>query len=402
MATPTRTMHPLPFEHLEPHRFEDLIRQLAYEFRTWRALEATGRSGNEGGYDVRGWEVVADLDREEPSEDAAETLEISTPFENDREWLIQCKREKSIGPAKLAKILDEIGEETLGKLYGLVFACSCDLSKNSRDILREMCRDAGLAEYHVWSRGELEDMLFQPKNDGLLFAYFGISLKIRRRSLKTEIRGRLAIKRKVQRAFGGGRYLQEQVLLRDPNADRYPFFSKGVDRKEHHWLARTVTKHHARGVIVEWMKYSAYLAEDGIHWDAADACNNAPGLHNDPWHDEDALPRQIVLDEFCEKNIDQECRGTLTVTGLLYFEDIIELDQEGDVAFEHPHIYVSFENGCPPFRSYVACLTVPAISNYGEGGSYEQVAEPRKLFVRNRIENRVEVFPEEFRKLIRD
>ena len=29
--TPTRTLNPLPFDDLEPHRFEDLIRQLAYE-----------------------------------------------------------------------------------------------------------------------------------------------------------------------------------------------------------------------------------------------------------------------------------------------------------------------------------------------------------------------------------
>jgi hypothetical protein len=42
--TPTRTIGPLHFEDLDPHRFEDLVRQLAYHFRSWEALEAIGVS----------------------------------------------------------------------------------------------------------------------------------------------------------------------------------------------------------------------------------------------------------------------------------------------------------------------------------------------------------------------
>lgn len=33
MTTPTKTIGPLHFEDLEPKRFEDLVRQLAYDFR---------------------------------------------------------------------------------------------------------------------------------------------------------------------------------------------------------------------------------------------------------------------------------------------------------------------------------------------------------------------------------
>jgi hypothetical protein len=49
MAQTSRTLNPLPFRDLEPHRFEDLVRQLAYEFRDWRSIEATGRSGSDEG-----------------------------------------------------------------------------------------------------------------------------------------------------------------------------------------------------------------------------------------------------------------------------------------------------------------------------------------------------------------
>jgi hypothetical protein len=55
---PGRTINPLHFEDLEPHRFEDLIRQLVYGFRDWVALEPLGRSGVDEGIDIRGIERV--------------------------------------------------------------------------------------------------------------------------------------------------------------------------------------------------------------------------------------------------------------------------------------------------------------------------------------------------------
>jgi hypothetical protein len=54
----TRTLNPLPFNDLEPHRFEDLVRQLAYDFRSWKKLEAIGRNGDDERIDIRGIEAV--------------------------------------------------------------------------------------------------------------------------------------------------------------------------------------------------------------------------------------------------------------------------------------------------------------------------------------------------------
>lgn len=34
----TRTFAPLQFEALEPHRFEDLVRDLIYDFRDWQTM----------------------------------------------------------------------------------------------------------------------------------------------------------------------------------------------------------------------------------------------------------------------------------------------------------------------------------------------------------------------------
>jgi hypothetical protein len=103
----TRTYSPLPFTSLEPKRFEDLIRQLAYDFRQWRMLEATGRSSSDDGYDARGFEIVHGSTDE--VEDAIDG-EDHAPSTADRQWLIQCKREKTIAAAKLRNYLDEIVE----------------------------------------------------------------------------------------------------------------------------------------------------------------------------------------------------------------------------------------------------------------------------------------------------
>ena len=64
-----------------------------------------------------------------------------------------------------------------------------------------MARGLGFAEAYFWNKAEIEDRLFQPKKDHLLFAYFGVSLQTRGRTLKTEARTKLATKRKALRGL---------------------------------------------------------------------------------------------------------------------------------------------------------------------------------------------------------
>ena len=90
MGHVTTTVGSLHFEDLEPHRFEDLVRQLVYDFKNWKNLEATGRSGSDEGFDIRGWEShEKDIIENEDDEVREEIIETE-----ERIWLIQCKREK--------------------------------------------------------------------------------------------------------------------------------------------------------------------------------------------------------------------------------------------------------------------------------------------------------------------
>ena len=214
MARITKTINPLHFEDLEPHRFEDLARQLVYDFREWSNLEATGTTGSDAGFDARGRELIFDLeDRDEEDETSSEAEE--------RIWLIQCKREKSISPRQIDKYLHDILSINQEPLHGIIFIAACNFSKKTRDAFISEIRINGLKEFQLWGKAELEDLLFQPRNDHLLFAYFGISLSIRKRTIRTQLRSRIATKKKALRALD--RIGMRDVLIRDANDSLYPY-----------------------------------------------------------------------------------------------------------------------------------------------------------------------------------
>src|SRR5665213_2077808 len=264
-ATPTRTYNPLPFQDLEPKRFEDLVRQLAYDFRPWRRLEATGRSGADEGFDARGLEIVDAGGESKRSEIADEDEAEEAATVADRLWLIQCKRERTIGPTKAANYLREIVLAPEEPLHGLIFAAVCDFSKRTRDAIFGWCRVNGIAEVQVWGRGELEDMLFQPKNDNLLFAYFGISLTIRRRAQATQIRAELATKRKLTKTVGKS---SAQILIRDPMDTEYPKVPEGQRPKK--WRVYYPENVTHRGLEVSTSWFHAYFDPTTGEREAAD------------------------------------------------------------------------------------------------------------------------------------
>jgi hypothetical protein len=167
MATTTRTIGPLHFEDLDPHRFEDLARLLIHDFRNWSHLEPLGRTGNDDGFDIRGIEIATS----ESNDDGGEEQD-DIPGE-ERQWLVQCKRENKIPPKKMAIYATEITKHE--NLHGVLFITSANLTKASREVLYNQLRASGIKEIYIWAAGELEDQLYQEENDRLLFAFFGSS-----------------------------------------------------------------------------------------------------------------------------------------------------------------------------------------------------------------------------------
>lgn len=381
MAIATLTVNPLHFEDLEPHRFEDLVRQLVYDFREWTALEATGRQGSDDGFDARGWEIVAPaFARTIPdAEEAEESMEIKP---EDRVWLIQCKREKTIAPKKLLAHLNAIDASEASSLYGLIFVAACDFSKKARDEYRKWCAEKGITEFLIWGKAELEDMLFQPKNDHLLFGYFGISLQIKKRSTKTALRSMLATKRQAIRHLGEIEgFSREPVLLRDPGAGSYPYSDEIANFDERPlWRVYDFVGHYHSGIKILIRTHFAYLADDGVKWDCEERVRTN-SHYDDPWpvKVEDGLERKArqFWSELPEKN-----RATLEIIGLIPYDDILAIDEDGDEMFPHPHIYVRFDIEFGPFRE-------GAYTDLSVGGHYGRSVHAER-------ENQIKYFPKTY------
>lgn len=354
MASTTRTMNPLHFEDLEPKRFEDLVRQLTYDLKDWRRLEATGRSGADEGFDARGYEkrarmessrVDTEYDEDEMEEDAA----------SDLLWLVQCKREKAITPKKMVAHLTNIRLAPTEPLYGIIFAAACDFSKSTRDVLVNWCRENGVSEWHIWGKAEIEDQLLQPKNDALLFAYFGISLTIRRRSQVTELRRQIATKRKLKR------FLEAQneglVLVRDLDATTYPYLENGESRPP--WRVRRILSLSATGLVIKTSMRPAWLSEDSSQWDAAINASGQDLAHGrDVWKEktqEEEEVDQLASDAW--QALPASEKAWLYGEFILPYSNIVLIDDIGDDCFDGPHLLVTgWASGYRDGRLYIETI----------------------------------------------
>jgi len=406
MAKTTRTLNPLHFEDLEPKRFEDLARQLAYDFKTWRQLEATGRAGSDDGFDARGYEIIAPdatLGEEEDDE--------SIPQQpKDRLWLIQCKRERSITPAKVKAHLDAIPSESISELYGFVFIGACDFSKATRDVIRAWATEHGLAECHIWGKAELEDLLFQPKNDHLLFAYFGISLQIRKQKTATQIRQTVTLKRKLNKLFGDTGFWGKPVLLRDISDERFPFTKgKMLVEGNYLWLPTLTTGIGYLGLKVILRRHWAYYCSQEDKWDIASKINRSiPDEHENPWYKrQEAETDQDTSSDTSGfwSSLPRHSQYFFTITGFIPYADIIGIDDVGDDVLKMPTIFLNFQKNTPPYHEKLD-IRLENTDNFSPPGNLAKnnhaLVFPKTLrdeqweegwFARNGIEKAKEPYP---------
>jgi len=366
----TKTLNPLHFEDLEPHRFEDLVRQLVYDFKDWQSLEATGRSGSDEGFDIRGLEGKQ-ISEEEVQEDEDKSL---VPIKEQYLWLIQCKRQKRISPEDIKRYIEDIKTEE--KIYGIIFVTACDFSKKTRDIFFSKIREKGILEGHLWGKAELEDMLFQPKNDYLLFAYFGISLSLRKRSLKTTLNSRLVIKRKLVKLLGDIQHPNRQtVLLRDINDKAYPYSGDVKDfKKSPPWLLRTFSDYYYDGLVILEKEFYAYSNNETKEWDYYEKTSSQALFgHEDPWKDtnkqEERIKQNSLIHDFWFYRIPEDNQAWLRIYYFIPFDRIILIDEMGDDYTNNygrvcPHLYINFQPKYGPFNDRMRVL-IESSSRFG-------------------------------------
>lgn len=334
----TRTMNPLHFEDLEPHRFEDLVRQLAYDFKDWQVIEATGRAGSDDGIDIRAYEKRIVI--QDSSED--DTIEDEQTIEGNQ-WIIQCKREKSLGPSDIEKIIAGAPFKN-NSVYGYVIAAPVNFSKKSYDVFRSELRRNGITEFALWGRAELEDMLLLPKNDHILFTFFGISLLTKRKKRSSEVRLRVNIKNKLYRTLGedrGGTDLHAPVLIRDIDDTAYLWKDNLPDFSEHpHWEQYTAFGYHPQGLLVHMHKYYAYVDPTSKDFEFVQGVDLLP---RQTWH----FPERDQEEEDFKDSVEdywlhlpRKHQADYVVDGIIAWEDICLVDEKGDGVYQCPHIYV--------------------------------------------------------------
>ena len=238
----------------------------------------------------------------------------------------------------MRQYLDEIPIETRQSIYGIIFAASCDFSKLARDTLNEWARSHGISETHLWGKGELEDQLYQPKNDNLLFAYFNISLQIRKRSIKTALRSRLAMKKRAETVFS--KKYHRLILLRDPTDERYPATDNATENHRGKWRVVAFGRLGVTGLLYQERRHFAFVDDEYKGWDIAEAFNLAvPSKLDDWWGGGKDQPDHSNAWHFWHE-IPLRNRANYYVERLIKYEDILAIDEVGDRLAKFPHVYI--------------------------------------------------------------
>ncbi|SNR53869.1 restriction endonuclease [Lutibacter flavus] len=370
----TRTINPLHFEDLEPHRFEDLVRQLMYDFKEWKSIEATGKMGSDNGIDILAIENYVTLVNAD-SENNEYQLE-------ERDWIIQCKREQKITPKKVESIIKNDIEQQDLPPYGYILVASSNFSKKSRDIFKLTLNKLGVNEFFILGKAEIEDLLFLPKYDHLLFAYFGISLQKRKRNLKSQISSRLTTKRKLIKAIGEiGQVRNEIVFIKPTICENYPKVSPNENFQWRYYYVYGYMP--VDSILLVVKKHFAYVDWENNKWDIIESYD-------------DSFPNHLELDHlpvnYYDKNneeyfkaydiwnkLDNRNKAYYFELQSIHFDRILVVDEIGDYYHnESPHLIVDFVNDSP-FESKKYSFIE------SESNSSEYIKDPKN-------ENRINIF----------
>jgi len=273
-------------------------------------------------------------------------------------WMIQGKREKEIGPKKIKTIISDINAKN--PPYGYILAASANFSKASYDVFREELRKKGVMEFYLWGKAELEDMLHFPKNDRILFTFFGISLVSKRRTRATEIRSTISVKNKLYRTVGEGYRFHQSILVRDLKDINYPYEGKYKDFKtKPRWREYVAYGHHPVGLLCHSHEYFAYIDTEKKEWDFSKEVDLVHRKREDEGErQKKAEKRNLVNDVwdfFPKKN-----KGHLMIDCLIKYTDIVVVDDKGDIDYNFPHLYVDFLGDMGPFAG---CKNILKIGN---------------------------------------
>lgn len=151
MPNPSITTNRLHFEDLEPRRFEELGYQLLYRLHKWNRLDHTGVCGNDGGIDMYG------ITKE------------------GVHCYCQVKRYQKLTQSDIRDIYATILNNNKSGIESnsrFILICACDLTKPVLDLVYEEGSKYGFNSVEIFSRTKLESLLYNGHRT-LLKTFFG-------------------------------------------------------------------------------------------------------------------------------------------------------------------------------------------------------------------------------------
>lgn len=309
----TATRHRLPFENLSPHQFEDMC--LAYVNATYPLVisEHYGPSGNDGGVDLLGTYIDG-----------------THPASPRKTLHIQAKRLKEMGPKEAEKIVADYGAKngkSIADEYLLI--CACDVSRDTYDTFRSACNRYGIKVCKLLSGPVLEEELYS-KHPNILHRFFDIETSKPRDELQAKIRHRMEMRSKawaILREMDLQKLRREVVIRNAHRLDDYPDFKEepGISP----WFRLGILGLYHRGI------------ECGSFIERA-AINPLTGQWH-LWTRQNELQLGFV--------------GTAVKPILrIPYDNIIEIDAEGDEYDSFPHFFCEFANRGEPYEEVRWCL----------------------------------------------
>lgn len=317
-------------DELEPQRFEDLVRHLAYGFRRWRSLE--GERADLTGVELAGASRDDDLE--------------ATVVE--RRWRIHGKRIKSLTAKAIKKTVQDLVADAPEAPHGLLVAVSATASRDVLAAFHEEAKRLGVREAHLWTRAAIEEALHRPENDLILFTYFGVSLHPRRRDRVRAVARAVEVKRLLLAALGAAEtsdLKNHPLLVRSVVDETYPAPPPGEGATRAWHFARAFAMTHDE-LGVEIRDWAGVRRRDGT-WDRDDATGDwaeAPteGVRED---------RRVAVRErrLLEALVPAEERARVVAIGWIPLARIAVIDPIGLPGAGTPHIHCDFGIDLGPY-----------------------------------------------------
>lgn len=295
---PTKTINKLHPEDLSFSRFEDMCVQIVYRMKNWSSIQHFGRKGKERGVDIHS-EIIED--------------------EITRRWVTQCKKYKSLSLSQIKKVIDEFIAKNNELPDNYLLIAACDISRDDYGGFKNYAAEKGLEKVDFIGASILETILYA-KHPDILYTFFDVSVLNKRTATVARIKRRLSMKRKIERGFAGKRNAIN-VIIRDVHRDIYPdqeLDTLGISP----WFKLEYSRLYHRGISLYTAVVSVAIHTTG-RW------------------------RLCEYDEKLEKGW---ARINALQIGNIPYDNVVDIDLEGDEYYPFPHLYCEFNNLGEPYE----------------------------------------------------